>query len=233
MNRPHALALSTLALLACAHRARGPEPATGQTETTAALQSAPIPLEATQPPVEGRIDVCIGGLDGSTVRYETKRDKTRILVSPANDETPKLDVVLDATRGLATLVLDDRREYALLDLETLRKSAMATGSDAITFTGEKRRVAGRDCDVWRVPDRGYAVEACVLTGAPPVDLTPLEEAAGYQAPAWLHTLAAAGAIPLRTATYDGAGPGCVAEIAPMHIHDAAFSAPEGFAKLAP
>jgi hypothetical protein len=234
MARPHALALVTLSLslwlplAGCSQHRFVLEEPVGRTTVTAGV--GPDRPLAGEPRVEGRLDVCVGGRDGRTVRYETKGDKIRIMVSTA-DEMPRLDLVLDSTRGLATLLLDARRQYALLDLDTLAKRRAAEPPGAVVETGESRLVAGRPCDVWRVVDFGYGVEACVATGAPPVDLAAIEDATGFEGPAWLRWLAARGAVPLRVATFDGESPGCVAEILPRPVEASTFVVPEGFSRI--
>src|SRR5439155_18968738 len=152
----------------------------------------------------------------------------------SSDDRPKLDVVLDRDRGLASLLIADRRQYALLDLDTLGKHAAGNASTpAIAYTGQKRTIAGRSCEVWRIAGENGAVQACVATGAPPFDLGAVESAIGYKTPGWLRAIVAEGGIPLRVEMMDGSGPTCVTELIPKPLADTSFTVPQSYAKIAP
>lgn len=230
MARPHLFAVPLLALAACAHRDRAPiEQPVGETHTTSLeLRSARTEPER---PIDGKIDVCVGGRDGATVHYETNGDRTRLFVTSA-DEKPKLDILLDRKSGIATLLMDDRKQYALLDLDTMGKHAAGNANGAnVQFTGEKRQIGGRTCEIWRIAAENEAVQACVATGAPPFDLGAVESTVGFRAPGWLRAVVANGGIPMRVEILDGNGPTCVTEMNPKP--PAEIGVPSDYTKIAP
>jgi hypothetical protein len=226
MARPYFV---VLALVACAHRNRPVlEQPVGETHTQAA--EIRTPTEEERPP-DGRIDVCDGGHDGSTVHYELRGGLTRVWVA-SPDENPKLDVVMDRKSGLATLLINDRRQYALLDLDTMGAHAAGNLTGAVVQrTGQRRNVGGVPCEVWRIADVKHTVQVCVAKGGPPFDLGKVESVLGYEAPGWIRAVVAEGGVPMRVEMMDDTGPTCVTEMLPRLKSE--IRVPADFDRIAP
>jgi hypothetical protein len=219
--------LSLVSALAggCSHGTKAP--AVGTTRTTAAT---PVP-SVTPEPVEGRLVMAVGGRDGTTVRYETNGEQTRVVLS-SSDERPRLDVILDRSRGLADLLLDERKSYVTLDLDSLGHSALAKGASiGVVRTGQGKTVAGHPCEEWTISAGERVVRACVVTGAPRVDLGAIEWAVAYDGPGWLRTLLAEGAIPLRVEILEGDDRTLCTEME-LFYGRTSFKVPSDYAKLA-
>jgi hypothetical protein len=232
-----ALSLLCLVLAACANR--GPEliQPVGQWHTTAvALRPTAAELERTRPQIEGRLTIATDGPRGDVLRYTIKGDAVRVVLASA-DERPQLDVILDGRRGVAALLLAEKKEYALLDLDALaRGGRVSTSTIATIDTGVRLRVDGQLCEVWSFADAGSrgGVRACVVKAAPAFDLASIETAVGATAPVWLRKIAAEGAVPMRVELLEDGGPRLVAElVTDAPIPDAQLVIPEGYSKLAP
>ncbi|HEY8079593.1 MAG TPA: DUF4412 domain-containing protein [Labilithrix sp.] len=220
--------LTTLALGACAHRGPQLEQPVGEIHTTAAtLPAAPL-----APRIEGRIAVAADGGGSDVVRYVIKNDRVRIQVTGV-DEKPKLDVLADGPRGIAALLLDEKKQYALLDIETMAEGAKVdTSGIASVDTGETMRVDGHDCRVWSISDGDHGVRVCTIQGAPKIDLAAIESTVGVNAPKWLRKVAAEGAIPMRVELLDDGATRLVSEMASeVPVDDTKLAVPQGFSKL--
>ncbi len=228
MARPFVI-VTSLALAACAHRGVYLEQPVGQTHTTAAA----IPAQREAPRIEGRLAVAADGGGSDVVRYVIKNDRVRIQVTGV-DERPKLDVLADGPRGIGALVLDDKKQYALLDLETMARGARVdTSGIASVDTGETMRVDGHDCRIWSIADGNHGVRVCVLPdAAPKIDLASIEATVGATAPKWLRKVAAEGAIPMRVELLDEGATRLVSEMATeAPVEDAQLALPQGFSKI--
>lgn len=191
------------------------------------------------PPFEGELKMNVAGRAPESLDYAMKGDKIRIGLSATPGKNDKgVDAIIDTDDKKALVLLNDRKEYVEVDLGKLASKAKKRAENVrVENTGETDTVSGRTCERWKIIDRDVQVNACVAKGAPYFDLAALEEQAGFQAPAWLHSVVDQGYVPLRVSIVDPKGGKKMggAQVADMStkVDDSRFDVPKDFKKTDP
>ena len=111
---------------------------------------------------------------------------------------PKKRTIVDADELRLFVVDEDKRTFTVT---SLAGGARRDTDVTITKTGKADRVAGRDCEIWKLEEAKTTREACVLLGGAFVDPSV------HPAPSWARELAVRSAFPLRVVDVDASGHG--------------------------
>ncbi|MCA9587624.1 MAG: DUF4412 domain-containing protein [Myxococcales bacterium] len=129
------------------------------------------------------------------------------------------------TSSMRVFVVDDTKK-------TVAGAALGSAPDEVQVdkTGQKDRVADRECEVWKLQVGKTTYEACVVSGGAFVDPS------SRSVPAWGRELAARAMFPLRVVTRDKAGKETsrveVVKIEARPLDDALFEVPKSYRNLA-
>lgn len=219
-----------------------PEPAAPPTQATTQAE-APAPSEpvgvaethgANLPPFEGQIDVKVQGKTPEALEYAMKGDKIRLGIAPSGKDRKGVDAIIDTDDQKATVLLNDRKQFVEVDLGKLAAKAKQRAENVdVERTGKTSTVNGRSCEEWKIKDKDYTVDACVMKGAPYFDLQAIEEQANFTAPAWVHRVVDEGYVPLKVTVNDTSGKSLGSSQisdASRKVDESQFEVPKGYQK---
>jgi hypothetical protein len=190
------------------------------------------------PPFEGELEMKLQGKAPESFHYAMKGDKIRLGITSAPGSKDKgVDAIIDTSDGKAVVLMNDKKQFAEVDLTKLAKRAAERAQQVeVEKTGVTETVSGRECEQWKIKDKDYAVTACVVKRGPYFNLAALEEQAAFTAPAWVHEVVDAGYIPLKISVSDAAGKSLAAtqlKETKGEVERSKFEVPTGYTKVNP
>jgi Domain of unknown function (DUF4412) len=93
--------------------------------------------------------------------YEVKGDNFRFDL-PDVAGRPHAYVIVDNAARRSSMVIDETHMVMAIDMPA--PAAAARGADKVEKTAKKGRVAGHECEIWKIEAPGTRVAACVTQG---------------------------------------------------------------------
>jgi hypothetical protein len=254
MNRSTTIgAVLILAAGACERKAADSEPreqaetpaATPETPAAAETEKETVPTAAEAEPstkaaskqgFEGRVQMRVAGDKPAEVEYAVKGDRVRVGIRKSPAGTGDVDAIIDKSDKTVTLMLDDQKKYATIDLDDVIEKARKKAAEVeLRKTGQTQNIAGLECEMWELTDQKRKVSACVVHGPAWFDPTALEQFANIELPAWAEHVIRAGYFPLQVTVTDAAGKKSTAfettRWSEGKVEEGDLEVPEGFEKV--
>jgi len=180
----------------CQRKRATPPPAPSPSAST---RAAPVVDAGVEPlsPSEGRVTLRLPQGGEVRIEYAPGGTKTRLGVRKLPGAGQNVAVILDWPADKLSLLLEQQKSYAEMDLGELRRFAPTLERWRATNTSETDRVADTPCVKWELTDGTYRVSTCLGRGPLRLDVRALENAVGTALPDWAGRILKDGDLPLR------------------------------------
>lgn len=226
-----AIALSTVAVVACSKTPEATSNAVSSASVTHAVVPAPTVAVTPPSPFEGEIQVAVtsGATQKlpATITYDIKGSKVKY------SSTANLQAIDDQTAQHAYTIDDTKKSYEDIDTSKAPANAKPPADPTVSKLGKSETIAGVSCDDWTIDTGDTKVDVCAASNTAFFDLD-RDTKTGIMEPQWATALTKAKAFPLRAVVHDKSGKEQyrlqATKVDKKKIDDTTFTPPTTFAK---